>query len=605
MSINTIPINALPIPKAQPRGGASAHYSKKADDVERFLQTDNPADSKLSRLNDNNELTQSEQTSNDTNLSDKITADSRKTDSKHRVRHFKDVVAEKIQSEDSSDKAEGQTGSTEAQSTESSDNAQQKQPAEILNTIITASAGQQAAAQGQAGTEDAANSPNILITGSDSAKVQTQKAVSSENQQVSTQQNQAVSDAAAKILNAEIAPYKEAAGMEQVASQTQKASQTDNKGPVNIDLTAAKQTKAEVKADVSQINADSQKQHAAENSNNTNAEVKPADAANQGLLIQAQTVLPKEQSAVSSGNNTQIQNPVENNVSKAPKPQQQVGQNQETSSNDNSQENQSAGSQDNEGNKFGENTIKGGLAQRLGVEKVELVNGNDGSPNSSPVNFATLISHGNLNADGTTPVNVINSPVKIDTAGTTAGNETAQTAARSDITDTAASIREQIYQSIQNAAAAQQGNKQITIQLYPPELGRVSIKFNEKGAEVTGIIETSNSQTRAEIRNAVPDIIRSLEQSGINIKRIDVTLSDLSDKSGLSRQANQEAYRENYSQQLWDNSGSFNQEQGQNYAAPGYFAQSQNYGQTGGGLNSTFNAPSQSSSSDMLLDVLI
>jgi flagellar hook-length control protein FliK len=116
--------------------------------------------------------------------------------------------------------------------------------------------------------------------------------------------------------------------------------------------------------------------------------------------------------------------------------------------------------------------------------------------------------------------------------------------AQSSAQDNAASVREQIQMSVQNSL--QQGARQITIHLNPPELGRVSIKFVEKAGELTGTIETSNSQTRADIQQALPDILRSLDQSGISIKRIDVSLSD------LSRQPNQDFSRNNNTQAQWD-----------------------------------------------------
>jgi len=61
--------------------------------------------------------------------------------------------------------------------------------------------------------------------------------------------------------------------------------------------------------------------------------------------------------------------------------------------------------------------------------------------------------------------------------------------------------------------------------LNPPELGKVSVKFLEQGAEITGTLEVSKAQTRAEIENALPEMIRNLADSGIAIKRLEVVLS--------------------------------------------------------------------------------
>ena len=59
----------------------------------------------------------------------------------------------------------------------------------------------------------------------------------------------------------------------------------------------------------------------------------------------------------------------------------------------------------------------------------------------------------------------------------------------------------------------------------PPELGKVSVKFQEQGGELTGTLEVSKAQTRTEIEQVLPEIIRSLADSGVAIKRIEVVLS--------------------------------------------------------------------------------
>jgi flagellar hook-length control protein FliK len=116
--------------------------------------------------------------------------------------------------------------------------------------------------------------------------------------------------------------------------------------------------------------------------------------------------------------------------------------------------------------------------------------------------------------------------------------------------DPAAAIREQISQSV--TTAAQQVNRQITIQLNPPELGKISVKFTQAGSELTGLLEVSNPQTRADINQQIPEIIRSLEQAGVTVKHIDVTLSDLPGRS------NPDSQRDNSSQANWDRSAGNN-----------------------------------------------
>jgi len=85
------------------------------------------------------------------------------------------------------------------------------------------------------------------------------------------------------------------------------------------------------------------------------------------------------------------------------------------------------------------------------------------------------------------------------------------------------SISEQIGESIQSSL--QQGIRQITIRLNPPQLGSVSIKFEQKDGQITGLLEVSRSQTREEIQQALPALIKNLADAGITLKRLDVVLT--------------------------------------------------------------------------------
>ncbi|OHB57834.1 MAG: hypothetical protein A2173_07060 [Planctomycetes bacterium RBG_13_44_8b] len=90
------------------------------------------------------------------------------------------------------------------------------------------------------------------------------------------------------------------------------------------------------------------------------------------------------------------------------------------------------------------------------------------------------------------------------------------------------SISQQVTESIR--ASIQQADRYITIRLEPPDLGSVIIKFKEHEKEITGLLEVSKAQTRYEIEKAVPQIIRTLADCGVQIKRLDVQLSDLSEQ---------------------------------------------------------------------------
>ncbi|MHC4266804.1 MAG: flagellar hook-length control protein FliK, partial [Planctomycetota bacterium] len=73
-----------------------------------------------------------------------------------------------------------------------------------------------------------------------------------------------------------------------------------------------------------------------------------------------------------------------------------------------------------------------------------------------------------------------------------------------------AKVGQQIQESIQSAFGSDQ--KQITVTLQPPELGKVTIKFEQQGDNITGQLEVTKAETRSQISQQIPDIIRSLEQ---------------------------------------------------------------------------------------------
>jgi len=89
-----------------------------------------------------------------------------------------------------------------------------------------------------------------------------------------------------------------------------------------------------------------------------------------------------------------------------------------------------------------------------------------------------------------------------------------------------ASITEQILESIHSSSSQQAGTQQITIRLNPPELGKVFIKFEEQENQIIGLVEVSKAQTRYEVEQALPQIVQNLADCGIQIKRLEVLLTD-------------------------------------------------------------------------------
>jgi flagellar hook-length control protein FliK len=86
------------------------------------------------------------------------------------------------------------------------------------------------------------------------------------------------------------------------------------------------------------------------------------------------------------------------------------------------------------------------------------------------------------------------------------------------------SVSEQIQGSIQSSF--RQGDQQITIRLNPPELGKVTIKFHEQQDQLTGMLQVSKTQTKYEIQQALPEIIQNLQNMGIQVKKLEVVMSE-------------------------------------------------------------------------------
>jgi len=93
----------------------------------------------------------------------------------------------------------------------------------------------------------------------------------------------------------------------------------------------------------------------------------------------------------------------------------------------------------------------------------------------------------------------------------------------------AQSIGEQIRDSMQ--ASLDRGERQVTIRLRPPELGNVLVRFREENEQIYGVVEVTRGDTRQEVEQALPQVLRSLQDSGIQIRRFEVTLADQPDEN--------------------------------------------------------------------------
>jgi len=102
--------------------------------------------------------------------------------------------------------------------------------------------------------------------------------------------------------------------------------------------------------------------------------------------------------------------------------------------------------------------------------------------------------------------------------------QTTKAASNSLPSDVSGTISEQIMESIRGPI--QHADKYITIRLHPPELGEVLLRFQEQEEQITGLLEVTKAETRYEIEQALPQIVRTLQNSGVQINRVEVLLTD-------------------------------------------------------------------------------
>ncbi len=88
------------------------------------------------------------------------------------------------------------------------------------------------------------------------------------------------------------------------------------------------------------------------------------------------------------------------------------------------------------------------------------------------------------------------------------------------------SIGEQIIESMRASLNQADLPRQVMVRLEPPDLGNILVRFQEQEDEITGLLEFSKPEIKYEIEQALPQIIRTLADCGVQIKRLDVQLSD-------------------------------------------------------------------------------
>ncbi len=195
------------------------------------------------------------------------------------------------------------------------------------------------------------------------------------------------------------------------------------------------------------------------------------------------------------------------------------------SSDGNSKESSQAGS------KLSDNSA---AVQELNISGAQVSTGqikniNEASNNNSNSKLEQIITHNNPE----TPATEL-------TLNSAEGTKTVELPNQTSSGSISKGVGQQIQESVRTSFSQEGQNQQITVQLNPPELGKVLIKFQEQDNQITGLLEVSKAQTRIEIEQALPQIIRDLQDSGIQIKRLDVVLSQ-------GEQPNQGALRDSAS----------------------------------------------------------
>ena len=103
-------------------------------------------------------------------------------------------------------------------------------------------------------------------------------------------------------------------------------------------------------------------------------------------------------------------------------------------------------------------------------------------------------------------------------------NVNASTTATIATANAGANVHDQVV-SVAAAASYKIGQK-IAINLNPPELGRITIKFEKNGDEVIGRVEVEKSQTKSQIDLNLSQIVQNLQDSGVQLKRLEVVLQE-------------------------------------------------------------------------------
>ncbi len=105
-------------------------------------------------------------------------------------------------------------------------------------------------------------------------------------------------------------------------------------------------------------------------------------------------------------------------------------------------------------------------------------------------------------------------------------------------------VGEQILSSVHASLA--RADKQVQIRLDPPELGSVLVRLTEQGDQIRGFLEVSRDETRREIEQALPQVLKGLQEAGVQVRRLEVVVSDQPDRGVGREQSQQDAWAQQH-----------------------------------------------------------
>ena len=90
-------------------------------------------------------------------------------------------------------------------------------------------------------------------------------------------------------------------------------------------------------------------------------------------------------------------------------------------------------------------------------------------------------------------------------------------------------ISQQIAMQIQTRPM--KAGQQITVQLNPPELGKVNIEIRQDDQGLRAILEVENPRTFSQLQREAPGLVNRLVEGGVQVNRIEINLTNSSDTS--------------------------------------------------------------------------